>query len=44
MEEIQQKGEQIIKQYVTSQKIKKIGLNLRQEKAVKYSIKNDKIL
>lgn len=43
MEEIQQKGEQIIKQDVALQKIKKIGLNLRQEKAIKYIIKNGKI-
>lgn len=43
MKEIQQKGEQIIKQDGTLQKIKKIGLNLRQEKAVKYIIKNGRI-
>jgi len=35
MEEIQEKGEQLIKQDVQLQKIKKIGLNIRQEKAVK---------
>jgi len=38
MEEIQQKGEQLIKQDMTLQKIKKIGLNERQEKAVKHLI------
>jgi Fic family protein len=38
MEEIQQKGEQLIKQDVVLQKIKKIGLNKRQEKAVKHLI------
>ncbi|MCJ7459419.1 MAG: Fic family protein [candidate division Zixibacteria bacterium] len=38
MEEIQQKGKQLIKQDVTLQKIKKIGLNQRQEKAVKHLI------
>jgi Fic family protein len=38
MKEIQQKGEQLIKQDVTLQKIKKIGLSNRQEKAVKYLI------
>jgi predicted HTH transcriptional regulator len=43
MEEIQGKGEQIIKQDVTLQKVKKIGLNPRQEKAIKYIIKNGKI-
>lgn len=43
MAEIRQKGEQIIKQDVILQKIKKIGLNLRQEKAVKHIIKNGKI-
>jgi len=43
MEEIQQKGEQIIKQDNTLQKIKKIGLNLRQKEAVKYIIKNGRI-
>ncbi len=35
MKEIQQKGEQLIKQDVRLQKIKKTGLNKRQEKAVK---------
>jgi len=43
MEEIQQKGEQLIKQDVTLHKIKKAGLNSRQEKAVKYLLKNGKI-
>ena len=43
MAEIQQKGEQIIKQDVILQKIKKIDLNLRQEKAIKYIMKNGKI-
>ncbi len=43
MEEIQQKGEQIIKQDVTLQKIKKIAVNLRQGKAIKHIIKNGKI-
>jgi predicted HTH transcriptional regulator len=43
MEEIQGKGERFIKQDVTLQKIKKIGLNPRQEKAVKYIIKNGRI-
>jgi Fic family protein len=38
MKEIQQKGEQLIKQDVMLQKIKKIGLNKRQEKAVKHLI------
>ena len=38
MKEIQQKGEQLIKQDVTLQKIKKIGLNKRQEKAIKHLI------
>ena len=38
MKEIQQEGEQLIKQDVTLQKTKKIGLNERQEKAVKHLI------
>ncbi len=38
MKEIQKKGEQLIKQDVTLQKIKKNGLNKRQEKAVKHII------
>jgi hypothetical protein len=43
MAEIQQKGEQLIKQDVTLQKIKKVGLNAGQEKAVKYLLRNGKI-
>ena len=43
MEEIQQKGEQLIKQDAKLQKIKKTGLNTRQEKAVKYLLRNGKI-
>lgn len=43
MEKVQQKGEQIIKQEVMLEKIKKIGLNPRQKKAVKYIIINGKI-
>ncbi len=38
MTEIQAKGEQLIKQDSQLQKIKKIGLNKRQEKAVKHLI------
>ena len=38
MSEIQAKGEQLIKQDVQFQKIKKIGLNKRQERAVKHLI------
>ena len=38
MAEIQTKGEQLIKQDSQLQKIKKMGLNIRQEKAVKYLI------
>ncbi len=38
MEEIQTKGEQLIKQDGQFQKIKKMGLNKRQEKAVKHLI------
>ena len=40
MEEIRHKGEQLIKQDVTLQRIKKIGLNKRQEKTVKHLIIN----
>jgi Fic family protein len=40
MEEIRQKGEQLIKQDVTLQRIKEIGLKKRQEKAVKHLIVN----
>jgi Fic family protein len=43
MEEIRDKGAQIIRQDAVLQKIKKIGLNSRQEKAVKYLIINAKI-
>lgn len=43
MSEIQAKGEQLIKQDTQFQKIKKIGLNVRQEKAVKHLIKNGTI-
>jgi Fic family protein len=43
MEEIQQKGEQLIKQDAALQKIEEIGLNLRQKKVVKYLIKNGTI-
>ena len=40
MEEIQEKGKQLIKQDAALQKIKKTGLNTRQEKAIKYLLKN----
>lgn len=43
MAEIQQKGVQLIKRDVQLQKIKKIGLNGRQEKAVKFLLRNGKI-
>jgi Fic family protein len=43
MEQIQQKGKQIIRQDVTLQKIKKTGLKPRQEKAVRHIIKNGRI-
>src|SRR3989338_6285795 len=43
IEEIQQKGEQLIKQDASLQKIKKVGLNMRQEKAVKHLLRNAKI-
>lgn len=43
MAEIRSKGEILIKQDSQLQKIKKIGLNIRQEKAVKYLIIKDKI-
>ena len=43
MEEIQKKGEQLIKQDASLQKIKKVGLNTRQEKAVKCLLVNGKI-
>jgi len=38
MKEIQKKGEQLIKQDVKLQKIKKVGLNKRQEKAIRHLI------
>lgn len=43
MAEIQQKGKQLIKRDVQFQKIKKIGLNDRQEKAVRFLLRNGKI-
>jgi Fic family protein len=43
MREIQAKGEQLIKQDVKLQKTKKIGLNMRQEKALKRLIINGTI-
>jgi len=43
MAEIQDKGEEIIKNDNKFQKIKEVGLNDRQEKAIKYLIKNGKI-
>ena len=39
MEEIQEKGKQIIKQDTALQKIKRAGLNARQEKAIKYLLR-----
>ncbi|MEW5758784.1 MAG: Fic family protein [Candidatus Omnitrophota bacterium] len=43
MAEIHSKGAQLIKQDVHLQKIKKNGINMRQEKAIKYLIKNGSI-
>lgn len=43
MEEIRQKGERLIKQDSTLQKIKKVSLNSRQEKAIKHIIRTGKI-
>ena len=43
MEEIQEKGKQLIKQDAALQKIKKSVLNTRQEKAIKYLLKNGTI-
>ena len=43
MAEIQEKGEQLIKQDSQFQKIKKTGLNSRQEKAVRFILQNGKI-
>ena len=40
---IQQKGKQLIKQDATLQKIKKVGLNAQQEKAIKHLLRNDKL-
>jgi len=43
MKEIKQKGEQIIRQDIKLQKIKKLGLNVRQEKAIKYLLRTGAI-
>ena len=43
MEEIRQKGAQLIKMDSSLQKLKKLGLNERQEKAVRYIMKTGKI-
>ena len=43
MEEIQEKGKQIIKQDTALQKIKRAGLNARQEKAIKYLLRKGSI-
>ena len=43
MEEIQEKGKQLIKQNAAFQKIKMLGLNERQEKAIKYILRNGTI-
>jgi len=43
MEEIRKKGAQLIKMDTSLQKIKKLGLNERQEKAVRYILKTGKI-
>jgi len=43
MKEIQTKGEEIINNDTTLQKIKQTGLNARQEKAVKFILNNGKI-
>ncbi len=43
MAEIQGKGKQLIKQDAKFQKIKKLSLNSRQEKAIKFILQNDKI-
>ena len=43
MAEIQQRGKQLIKQDIRFQKIRKIGLNPRQEEAVRHLIKTGKI-
>jgi Fic family protein len=43
MKEIKDKGEQIIKQDSALQKIKRLGLNTRQEKAIKYLLRTGAI-
>lgn len=43
MTEIQEKGKRIIKQDSRLQKIKKVGLNSRQEKAIRFVLQNGKI-
>ncbi|MBI5374037.1 MAG: Fic family protein [Candidatus Schekmanbacteria bacterium] len=43
MKEIQQKGEQLIKQDSMLQKIKKVGISTRQEMALKYLLRNGTI-
>jgi Fic family protein len=43
MAEIKEKGEQVVRQDVKLQKIRKAGLNARQEKALKHVIKQGKI-
>ncbi|HHT9144364.1 MAG: Fic family protein [Candidatus Brocadiaceae bacterium] len=43
MEEIQEKGKQIIKQDTALRKIKRAGLNARQEKAIKYLLRKGSI-
>ena len=43
MKEIREKGEQIVKQDNALQKIKRLGLNARQEKAIKYLLRTGAI-
>jgi len=43
MKEIREKGEQIVKQDNALQKIKRLGLNVRQEKAIKYLLRTGAI-
>lgn len=43
MKEIKQKGEQIIRQDIELQKINRLGLNVRQEKAIKYLLRTGAI-
>jgi Fic family protein len=43
MKEIREKGEQIVKQDNKLQKIKRLGLNVRQEKAIKYMLRTGAI-